>query len=159
MSGRPEILFPLFAGLETLDGVGPKTASNFAQIAISRPRDLLFTLPYSVVDRRRRPTVKGADVPGVVTVEVSVGVHHPPKVRGRPYRVQVTDAETSFQLVFFHAHAEYLQKMLPTGGRRVVSGKLEVFDGIAQMVHPDHILRPEEAAEIPAFESVYPLPS
>ena len=45
MSGRPEILFPLFAGLETLDGVGPKTARTFAQMDVEKPRDLLFTLP------------------------------------------------------------------------------------------------------------------
>ena len=32
MSGRPEPLFPLFAGLETLEGVGPKTAQNLAHL-------------------------------------------------------------------------------------------------------------------------------
>ena len=57
MSGRPEILFPLFAELTTLDGVGPKTAQHMAQIAIEKPRDLLFSLPYSGVDRQRRESV------------------------------------------------------------------------------------------------------
>ena len=69
----------------------------------------------------------------------------------------VRDAALEFQLVFFHARADYLQKLLPTGQRRLVSGKVELFDGIAQMVHPDHVLRPEEAGELPAFEPVYPL--
>jgi ATP-dependent DNA helicase RecG len=50
-----------------------------------------------------------------------------------------------------------LAKLLPTGQRRLVSGKVELFDGIAQMVHPDHVLRPEDAREIPAYEPVYPL--
>jgi ATP-dependent DNA helicase RecG len=67
------------------------------------------------------------------------------------------DSAIEFQLVFFHARPEYLQKLLPTGQRRVVSGKVELFDGIAQMVHPDHILRPEEAGDLPSFEPVYPL--
>ena len=40
----------------------------------------------------------------------------------------------------------------------MVSGKVELFDGMAQMVHPDHMLPPEEAADIPDFEPVYPLP-
>jgi ATP-dependent DNA helicase RecG len=52
---------------------------------------------------------------------------------------------------------DYLQKLLPTGQRRLVSGKVELFDGIAQMVHPDHVLRVEEAGEMPAYEPVYPL--
>ncbi|MFV2052838.1 ATP-dependent DNA helicase RecG [Aliiroseovarius sp. YM-037] len=157
MSSRPEILFPLFAELETLDGVGPKTAQTFQQMGVERPRDLLFTLPYSGIDRRRRDTIQGAEVPAVVTVEVTVGAHHPPKTRGRPYRVHVQDAKADFQLVFFHARADYLQKLLPPGQRRLVSGKLEIFDGIAQMVHPDHVVRVEEAESIPDFEPVYPL--
>ena len=157
MSGRPEILYPLFAGIETLEGVGPKSAKLMEQIGITRPRDLILTLPHSGIDRARRDTVQGADLPGVVTVEVTIGLHRPPRTRGGAYRVTVEDAQVAFQLVFFHARGDYLQKLLPTGQRRVVSGRVELFDGVAQMVHPDHVLRPEEAADIPAFEPVYPL--
>ena len=157
MTGRPEILFPLFAGLETLDGVGPKTAQSFAALEVDKPRDLIFTLPQSGVDRRKRDTVQGADLPGVVTVEVTIGHHMVPARKGRPYRVQAEDAATTFQLVFFHAREDYLKRILPTGARRVVSGRVELFDGVAQMVHPDHILPAEEAGDIPDFEPVYPL--
>ena len=159
MTGRPEILFPLFAGLETLDGIGPKTAKSLAQINIDKPRDLLFTLPYSGIDRRRRETILGADFPSVLTVEVTVGHHFPPSAKGRPYRIEVRDAQTTFQLVFFHARDDWLNKQLPTGQKRVVSGKVELFDGIGQMPHPDHILLAEEAEDIPLFEPVYPLTS
>ncbi|SFM14414.1 ATP-dependent DNA helicase RecG [Shimia aestuarii] len=157
MSGRPEILFPLFSALTGLDGVGPKTAQNLAHIDVEKPRDLLFLLPYSGIDRRRRESVQGADLPDNVTVEVEVGAHRPPRGRGGAYRVNVQDAQTSFQIVFFHARGDYLQKVLPAGERRVVSGKVELFDGIAQMVHPEYILLPEEADQIPEFEPVYPL--
>ena len=157
MSGRPEALFPLFAALDTLEGVGPKTVQNLAALDIEKPRDMLFTLPYSGIDRRKRDTVQGAELPGVVTVEVTVGQHRAPSRRGGAYRVTVEDAATAFQLVFFHARDEYLRRILPTGARRVVSGKVELFDGMAQMVHPDHILEPQEAGEIPDFEPVYPL--
>ncbi len=157
MKGRPEILFPLFADLETLDGVGPKTAKLLEALEISKPRDLLVTLPHSGVDRRKRATVQGAELPGVVTVEVTVGQHRSAPRKGAAYRVTVEDVATTFQLVFFHAREDYLKRILPTGARRIVSGKVELFDGMAQMVHPDHILEPHEAGEIPAFEPVYPL--
>ena len=49
------------------------------------------------------------------------------------------------------------KKLLPTGQRRVVSGKVELFDGIAQMVHPDHILRTDEAESLPQYEPVHAL--
>lgn len=157
MSGRPEILFPLFAGLDTLAGVGPKTAKTFAQMAIEKPRDLLFTLPFSGIDRRRRQTILGADFPQVITVAVEIGHHLRPARKGRPYRIEVRDAQTTFQLVFFQAREDWLSKQLPTGQRRIVSGKVELFDGIGQMVHPDHIVHEDEADEIPSYEPVYPL--
>ena len=155
MSGRPELLFPLFAGLETLDGIGPKTAQLLIQTGIETPRDVLFGLPFAVVDRRRRDTIKDADLPTTLTVTVTVGAHRPPASRGGAYRVHVQDDQADFQLVFFHAHGDYLRKILPIGSVRVVSGKLELFDGMAQMVHPDHILPVDEARDIPEFEPVY----
>ena len=157
VKGRPEALFPLFAEIETLDGVGPKIARHLEQIHVEKPRDLLFTLPYNLIDRRRRATILGADLPQVLTVEVTVGVHRAPRSRGGAYRILVSDEETEFQLVYFHARPEYLNRILPTGERRLVSGKVELFDGMAQMVHPDHAVPPGEADEIPETEPVYPL--
>ncbi|MEM1388641.1 MAG: ATP-dependent DNA helicase RecG [Pseudomonadota bacterium] len=157
MSGRPEQLFPLFAGIETLPGVGPRVAEALGRMAIEKPRDLIFTLPHSVIDRRRSDTVLGVDLPAVLTVEVTVGRHLPSRTKSAPYRIEVEDARTTWQVVFFHVRGDYLTRQLPTGQRRLLSGKVEFFDGVAQMVHPDHMLRPDEAGEIPAFEAVYPL--
>ncbi|MCV2870068.1 ATP-dependent DNA helicase RecG [Defluviimonas sp. WL0002] len=154
---RPAVLFPLFAGVETLPGVGAKTAANLVQIDITRPRDILLTLPVSGVDRALRDSIVGVTPPATVTVEVLVGSHVPARRKGGPARVFVRDAKTEFQLVFFHARGDFLSRHLPTGQRRVISGKLEIFDGLAQIVHPDHILKPEEAADLPSFEPLYPL--
>jgi ATP-dependent DNA helicase RecG len=153
---RPELLYPLFAELDTLDGIGPKTARALAGLGVERPKDLLFLLPHSGVDRSRKASVRDVVPPVTVTVEVEVGAHFPPRGKG-PYRVMVRDNALEFQIVFFHARGDFLQKLLPTGQRRLVSGRVELFDGVAQMAHPDHILRPEEAADLPAFEPVYPL--
>ena len=155
--GRPEVLWPLFGGVGTLEGIGPKTEKTLAAAGIARPRDLLFTLPASGVDRRMRASVRDVVAPATVTVEVLVGRHAPPVGKGRPYRVTVEDSQISFQLVYFHVKGDWLSRLLPTGQRRVVSGRVEIFDGIAQMVHPDHVVPLEEAADIPAFEPVYPL--
>jgi ATP-dependent DNA helicase RecG len=157
MSGRPEILFPLFGEITSLDGVGPKMAQLLETLGIARPRDLLYTLPHAGVDRKRRASIRDAVLPGVVTVTVTVGRHNPPRTKGKPYWITVEDAAVAFQLVFFHAKGDYLQKLLPTGQRRVVSGRVELFDGVGRMVHPDHVLREEEAGSILDFEPVYPL--
>ena len=157
MSTRPEALFPLFAGLDSLTGVGPKTAEHFKGLGVIAPRDLLFTLPQSGIDRRLVPTVQGAPFPATLTVAVTIGKHHPPRNKGGAYRIHVEDTQTSFQLVFFHARGNYWQQQLPEGSRRIVSGRVEVFDRVPQMVHPDFTVPEEEADSIPRFEPVYPL--
>ncbi|MGD9295660.1 MAG: DEAD/DEAH box helicase, partial [Roseobacter sp.] len=157
MSGRPEELFGLFAGLETLHGVGPKTARSLAGLEVTAPRDLLYTLPHAVIDRQPRDTIEGLSLPAVVTVAVTIGAHRKPRNKGAAYRVTVQDAGAAFQLVFFHARGDYWSKALPEGARRIVSGKMELFDGMPQMVHPDYIVSPGEAETIPRFEPVYPL--
>lgn len=154
---RPEILFPLFAELQTIKGLGPRAAEAFEGLGVTRPKDLLFLLPGAGIDRTPVASLRDAVLPGVVTVEVTVGGHFPPQRKGQPYRVMVRDAKLDFMLVFFHAKGDFLQGLLPSGQRRLVSGRAETFDGVAQIAHPDHILRPEEAASLPRFEPVYPL--
>ena len=153
--GRPEALFPLFAGLETLPGIGPKTVKAMAGLKVATPRDLLWTLPAGGVDRTPVASVRDAVLPGVVTVPVTVGRHIPPATRGRPYRIEVEDAKTTFQVVYFRGAAELHKRLLPTGQRRVISGKAELYDGVAQMPHPDHVLA--EGERLPGFEAIYPL--
>ncbi|WP_375256839.1 ATP-dependent DNA helicase RecG [Citreimonas sp.] len=157
MSGRPERLWPLFAEVQSLDGIGPKTAQALAQTGIEAIRDLLFTLPYSGIDRRPRDTIRGADLPATLTVPVVVGQHRPPRKRSGAYRIEVDDAAMRFQIVYFHARPEYLMRLLPPGSRRLVSGRVELFDNVPQMTHPDHVLDPADAGSMPEFEPVYPL--
>ncbi|NDV00881.1 ATP-dependent DNA helicase RecG [Pseudoroseicyclus tamaricis] len=155
--GRPEVLWPLFASLTTLDGIGDKTAALLAPAGIEKPRDMLYTLPHTGVDRAMRRTVRGLTFPTTATLQVRIGAHHAPRVKGRPHLVEVEDEETSFHLVFFHAGSGWLMRQLPPGETRVVSGKLELYDGVARMVHPDHIVSPRAAETIPPYEPVYPL--
>ena len=156
-AGRPEALWPLFAGIDALPGIGPKMAARYSGLRAETPRDLILTLPHGVVDRRPVRSVLEVVPPVVATVEVRVVAHRPAPRKGTPARVAVEDGRTTFQLVFFHVRGDWLERTLPIGQRRLVSGKVELFDGTAQMVHPDHILRPEEAGELPPFEPIYPL--
>lgn len=155
-AGRPPALFPLFAGVETLPGVGPRAAEALEQMGITRPRDLILTLPHSGIRRRRIASLAEARPPEIVTLTVTVQRHAPAPPRGRPWRIYCSDGRNDLQLVFFHARKDWIESQLPIGARRLVSGKVELFDGVAQMVHPDHI-GAEDSAPPPDFEPVYPL--
>ncbi|HSF90596.1 MAG TPA: DEAD/DEAH box helicase, partial [Paracoccaceae bacterium] len=154
---RPEILFPLFADVPVLDGIGPKLAQLLEKIGTTKVKDVLFTLPTGGIDRQLRDSLKGMVFPDVATVSITVGQHFPPSRKGGPYRITVSDSQDDFQLVFFHARDDWLRRTLPSGSKKIVSGRVELFDGLAQMVHPDHILEVDQADELPGFEPVYPL--
>ena len=157
MSSRPEVLFPLFSNIKTLPGIGPKIAALLGSLKITKPRDLVLTLPYDIIDRRAVLTVADTSGSKVLSVEVRVIQHFPPKVRGKPYRVLVKDSQTEISLVFFHARGDYLNKLLPVDETRLISGKVEFFDGFAQMAHPDYVLPLAQRSQLPSFEPVYPL--
>jgi len=154
---RPAILFPLFADIRALPGVGPKLEKLIAKVAGPRLVDLVFDLPVGVVDRSYRPKLAAAETGRIATVEVSVLEHRPNRVKAQPYKVLVSDETSLMELVFFRSHADYLAGLLPVGTRRVLSGRIERFKDRLQMPHPDYVVAPEEIASFPLHEPVYGL--
>ena len=154
---RPEILFPLFAPVTALPGVGPRTAKLIESLAGPHVVDLCWHLPSGLIDRRYAPKIADAEPDRVATLTLRVGQHLAPRNPRQPYRIACHDDTGEVTLVFFHAKADYLSKILPEGEVRVVSGRLEVFGGRLQMSHPDHIGRLEELRSLKRVEPVYPL--
>jgi ATP-dependent DNA helicase RecG len=159
---RPPLLNSLFAALTTLPGVGPKVEKLYARLlGREAPRlvDLLFHLPSGAIDRRARPKLRDVEYDTIVTVEVTVDLHRPPPPnRARaPYQIYTSDETGDLTLVYFNAHKDYLQKLLPVGERRYVSGSIALYDGMRQMVHPDRVLTEQDLARLPLIDPVYPL--
>lgn len=161
---RPSLLDPLFAPVATLPGVGPKTAKALDKLLGDETRgarvvDLLFHLPVGGIDRRPSPTIIDAPIGGIATFSARVTEHRPPPPgKGKaPYRILVEDETGDVTLVFFHADVRHLLQTLPIGAYRIVSGKLELWEGMRQMVHPDRLLDPAQAATLPTIEPVYGL--
>jgi ATP-dependent DNA helicase RecG len=163
---RPHILSPLFAGVRSLEGVGPRLEAALQRLLqpideASGPRviDLLFHLPTGLIDRRARPTIADAKPGQFATLDVSVLRHAaPPRGKRRlPYRIFCEDGSGEIELVFFHSDQAYLKNLLPVGERRFVSGRLEVYDGRLQMPHPDYVVTADEMEQLPLIEPVYPL--
>ncbi|HEX9771513.1 MAG TPA: ATP-dependent DNA helicase RecG [Kiloniellales bacterium] len=154
---RPEILFPLFAPVTALPGVGPRLAKLFEALCGPHVVDLCWHLPSGLIDRRYAPKLNEAEPGRVATLVLTVGAHRPPHNPRQPYRVPCHDETGSIDLVFFHPRADYLAKALPEGEVRVASGKVELFQDRLQMTHPDHIGTVADLAELQSVEPVYPL--
>ncbi|CCE06927.1 DNA helicase, ATP-dependent resolution of Holliday junctions, branch migration [Bradyrhizobium sp. STM 3843] len=158
---RPALLNPLFAPVTSLTGVGPKQDQllRYLLSADDTPRlvDLLLHLPSSVIDRRNRPKIRDAEVGTVVTLEVTVERHRPSRNARAPYLVYASDDTGDVVLTFFRAKGDYIEKQLPVGAKRYVSGTMQRYDGMPQIVHPDRILDEAAFAKLSGIDPVYPL--
>ena len=155
---RDERLFSLFAEVDTLPGIGPKLKIAFERLlGGTTVWDLLLHLPERWLDRRIRASFEEM-VPGeVTTVRGEVQSHIASKGGNQPYRVRLADESGFLTLVFFRGDGRWLTGQLPMNSERIVSGRVEEFNGERQMVHPDHICDPERDARPPPVEPIYPL--
>ena len=160
---RPSILDPLFGRAEALPGVGPKTAILLNRLLAkpggeARAVDLLFHAPINVVDRRTRPTLKDAPLDTLVLIKVRVAEHRRPERNAKgPFKVLVEDETGDAVLVFFLANTDWIERSLPIGATRWVSGRLELYDGHRQIVHPDRVVDEAGLAKLPLVEPVHGL--
>ena len=154
---RPSLLFPLFASLGSLPGVGPRREALLARAAGGgRVLDLLWHLPTGVIDRRARPAIAEAAAGAVVTLEVTVTARRPPRSAAAPWVIEVGDGSGSLDILLF-GRGSHRADQLPLGARRVISGMLKLDRGRLVMPHPDFILPPERAGELPLIEPVWGL--
>ena len=157
LTARPADLNAYFAPVTSLKGVGDKVGDALTRAMGARLRDLVLTPPSGLIDRTNRPTIAGAREGDIATFEVTVGRHIAPNARNRPYRVRVFDDTGDMTLTWFKAYPQSMEKLMPEGSRRIISGKCEVFNAELQMTHPDYVLAPEKAEELPELETLYPL--
>jgi ATP-dependent DNA helicase RecG len=154
---RPQSLTPLFAHVTSLPGIGPRLGKLVERLTGPLVVDVLWHLPSGVIDRRNAPTVSQA-LPGTVaTLTVTVDEHIVSANRRAPYRVWCRDETGRLCLTYFNGREDYLKKLLPPGEQRIVSGKIEIYQGEVQMTHPDHVVPLEERESVLRVEPVYGL--
>ncbi|WP_296205577.1 ATP-dependent DNA helicase RecG [uncultured Hyphomicrobium sp.] len=163
---RPPELTPLFASAEVLKGVGPRVIALLKKalrlppgVLLPRVIDMLWHLPTGVIDRRAEPTVAAA-LPGTIaTLKVRVLKHKgPPRGNTKaPYKVATEDETGRLDLVFFRVERSFVERQLPVGEERYVSGRVERYGETLQMAHPDYIVAPDNRGDLPLLEPVYPL--
>jgi ATP-dependent DNA helicase RecG len=152
---RPERLFPLFAEVAALKGVGPKLAPMVQRLAGPRVRDVLFLAPTSLVERTSTQLAQAQEGDTVI-VQVRLDAHMPPQKPGQPYRIRVYDESGYGYLAWFKTYGDSLRRAHPAGMERVASGRAERFNTELQIVHPDYLLAPDQAGTVPQHEPIYP---
>jgi ATP-dependent DNA helicase RecG len=149
---RPDRLNPLFAETATLPGVGPAAVRALERLEIGRVKDLLFHFPVGWRETRRAESLAGAREGERIAVPVRITAHEPARGRG-PFRILADDASgIGLLLAFFGQKGAALAGRFPIGTEVIVAGRLELWNGRFQIIHPE--LRKADAAET---EPVYPM--
>lgn len=154
---RPNILYPLFVSVDAIKGIGVKYCKLIKKLCGERIIDALFHLPVNIIDRTYNPPLKQAQDGKIWTGVVTITEHQAPSSKKHPYRVYCTDGTANMVLVFFKIYSDSIQKNYPIGAKRVISGKLEYFNGMWQMSHPEYTTTPDKLNTIARLEPVYPL--
>jgi ATP-dependent DNA helicase RecG len=154
---RPSILYPLFASITSLKGIGPRMAAPYKKLCGEHVVDLLWHMPTGLIDRGYAPALRHAESNRIATVTVTIIEHQAPARRHLPYRILATDGSAQIMLTYFNAKGDYLEKLYPVGTKITVSGLIERYREHWVMKHPDYAVEAAKAAEIPKFEAVYPL--
>src|SRR5579875_1803318 len=124
---RPEILFPLYADVGALKGVGSKLRPLVVRVAGERVRDLLFLAPSGLVERPRK-AIAEVQEGEVATIRLRIDAHVPPQKPGQPYRIRGYDETGWAFLTWFKTYGDSLAKAHPIGAERIASGRAERFN-------------------------------
>jgi ATP-dependent DNA helicase RecG len=119
-------------------------------------RDLVFLAPNSAIDRRLRAAIAQTNEGDIATIEAEVDAHMP-AYKNLPHRIRLRDETGVLTVAYFRGNEEMLKRMWPIGQKRLVSGEIKFYDGMRQMLHPDHVVDPAKGEAPPAVEPIYPL--
>ncbi len=152
-----EILAALLAPARAPKGARRETMALIAKVA-GGPlvRDLVFLAPNSAIDRRNRVPIAETRDGEIATIEAEVDGHMP-AFKNIPYRIRLRDETGFLSVAYFRGSEEMFKRMWPVGQTRLVSGVVTFYDGMRQMLHPDHVVDPEKGEAPPPVEPIYPL--
>ncbi len=154
---RPDRLNPLFADIGSLPGVGPAAHRALERLGITRVRDLLFHFPTGWRHTRRLSGLSQARDGERVAVAVTITAHEPSRGRG-PFRIIADDADhVGLLLAFFGPKGAGLAGRFAIGSTLTVAGKLELWNGRFQIIHPELVKPADPAAGADWAEPVYAL--
>ncbi len=147
----------LLSPVRALKGARKDTIDLIAKVAGGRlVRDLVFLPPNSAIDRRLRVPIGETNEGDIATIEAEVDAHMP-GYKNLPYRIRLRDESGFLTVAYFRANEEMLKRMWPVGQTRLISGTIGVYDGMRQMLHPDHVVDPTKGEAPPSVEPAYPL--
>lgn len=156
---RPEILFPLYAPIDHLNGIGVETTKILKRLDMKRVVDMIWHLPSGIAYFPLKQSFKGCTPGDQVACVVTIMAYEIPlKGQRQPFKVicELENGETLL-ITFFKAYVNTIETRLPVGQKRLVCGTLDRYLGLWQITHPERIASAEVAGYWKEKTPLYPL--
>ncbi len=140
----------LLSDIDSIKGIGSKTAKLFKKKNINTIFDLIWNLPRDFTDRTHEKKINELQIGKIQTVTVDVKKYNFPRIRNLPNKVLCEDETGKLDCVFFNSHEGYIRKILPLNNKIVISGKIGYFNKRYQITNPTHI-----SADINSIKKIF----
>ncbi len=150
----------LETGIEYLKGVGPQRAEAIKkELGIHTLGDLLSHYPFRHEDRSRIYTIASIQGDGIWLQ--FQGTIRPTGIigsgQGRRYTAQLNDGTGEITLVWFKGIV-YLDRLIKTHTQYRIFGKINLFNGVFTIAHPEiELVTAENSSSLRTLSPVYPL--
>ena len=129
----------LLSDINTINGVGPKTAKLFKKKNINTVFDILWALPRDIVDRSDLVNINELQIGKIQTIKVIIKKYYFPRIRNLPNKVICEDQTGKMECIFFNSYEGYIRKILPINSTVTISGKIGYYNKKYQITNPTHI--------------------
>ena len=147
----------LFEDITTLKGVGKRLEKYLKNKKIEKVKDILFDLPYEIIDRSKITTLENLEIGKISTIQVVVEKYNFPRMRNLPNKVICSKNDRKINLIFFNSKEGYIRKVLPIKKEVVVSGKINYYKSNYQITNPTYIKELSSKKEITKIFPKYSL--
>ena len=135
----------LLSNINSINGIGTKTANLLKKKNINTIFDLLWNLPRDYIDRTHICKIDELEVGKVQTLKILVKKYNFPRIRNLPNKVICEDQTGKIDCVFFNSYEGYIRKILPLNHEITISGKINLFNKRYQIVNPTHVSTDENS--------------
>lgn len=145
-----------FQSVKSFLQISEATEKALSRLKINILRDLIFYKPVSFNLISINPDLKQVKYGQLIQTDVVIEDVLRPLSSRSPLKIKVSNETGSIILVFFNKLHPYIFSRLRVGQKYTIIGKVEIFDRILQMSHPEFIFnRNLETSIMPIYPLTY----
>lgn len=148
----------LFASIDSIDGVGPRTAALLARKDIKTIEDIFYFLPRRYEDRRKITPVAETR-PGMKQIVVASVAGSAVRFYGgrKVFEVKLRDASGVVKAKWFKGNESYLRTAFKPDARVILSGEITGFPFEREMIHPEFEILNDRDDQLLHFKRIVPI--